>query len=202
MAAIEPKLWHNLLITSPLLKSFLGVMKTSEKQKICPHCEGRVPLEAELCPYCAHELTNLAKPPQGLFQSQSLEESLSSLYKPPYQGKRASQDFTHAKNVENALYKEPSRELSREPSGETPAEAEKERKSSLWPTFMLLLAMNLFVLGLLQLFFATDGVVRLEWDASNWAFYCLAALPLCFFGWKKLRWRFFLILWRKHQKAN
>jgi hypothetical protein len=163
----------------------MRVMKSIEKQKLCPNCEGRIPVEMEICPYCAHELAQQgAKPQNPLFHKQSLEESLASLYKPPYQGKKAAEEMSMEKpkplkGVEASLY------------GSSPREEEEtqaqEKKSSLWPTVLLLLAANLLLLGILQLLFGVDGVVHLEWDTSNWFFYCLASIPLFYFGWKKLQ---------------
>lgn len=158
-------------------------MKPLEKQKMCPNCEGRVPLEAEICPYCAHEIgAQAAKPQSPLFQSQTLEDSLASLYKPPYQSKPVEEApmprTLPPKSLEASLYGHQEEEQ---------AEPQKAKKSSLLPTILLMLASQLFILGFLQLFFATDGIVRLEWDASNWFFYCLLAAPLFYFGWKKLQ---------------
>lgn len=166
-----------------------SLMKSLEKQKMCPNCEGRIPLEVEICPYCAHELTvSAAKLHHPLFQPQTLEDSLASLYKPPYQEKRSipieeppmsKQSTPTQKNVEASLYGAPIPEERME----QPVEA----KSSLMPTLLLLLGSQLLLLGLLLLVFSSNGVLRLEWDASNWFFYCLSALPLLYFGWKKLQ---------------
>lgn len=163
-------------------------MKSAEKQKLCPSCEARIPLEAEVCPFCAHELHSQAHKPQTqIFQTQSLEDSLASLYKPPYQGKRlpANEELPaekqrpmSTKSVEASLYGQAAPEENAQP---------QEKKSSLVPTLLLILASNLFLLGLMQLFFATDGILRLEFDASNWFFYCLLAVPLFYFGWRKLQ---------------
>jgi hypothetical protein len=158
-------------------------MKSIEKQKMCPHCEGRIPFEVEVCPYCSHETSLQASKPQSpLFHSQSLEDSLASLYKPPYQSKTPSsmetEKHSNPLHVEASLYGQP----APQPQNEL-----RETKSSLPPTILLLLASQLFILGLLQFFFAKDGIVHLEWDGSHWFFYCLFALPLFYFGWKKLQ---------------
>ena len=58
-------------------------------------------------------------------------------------------------------------------------------KNSFWPILLLSIGTNLLTLGLLQLFFSDNGFLRLEWDSSYWFVYCLAALPLFFFGFKK-----------------
>src|SRR3989338_6402403 len=69
-------------------------MKTADKQKMCTNCHGRIPIEAESCLYCGQEQTS---PPAEetsahatLFEQKSLQDSLTSLYSPPYSSKRPS----------------------------------------------------------------------------------------------------------------
>lgn len=151
-------------------------MKSIDKQKMCPSCEGRIPVDAEICPYCATELLATNRP-SPLFQSQSLEDSLSALYKPPYSAKRT--EMSGEAKLENSLYKEPAKEAAA-----TPKEA---GQSSLLPTLLLLTGSNLFLIGLMQLFFAKDGLLQLEWDGSYWFLYCLFALPILYFGYRKVQ---------------
>jgi len=180
-------------------------MKSAEREKMCINCEGRIPFDAEICPYCASDqakgrMNNSFQAP--LFQSQSLEESLTSLYKPPYQGKRPQ--FAKALNVpeeevqdpepistysDTPIYKEVTEKFSMDPLiGATVESEEEERpKSSLWPCLLLTAGVNFFILGLMQALFSKKGVFRLEWDANYWFFYCLLAAPLLFFGFKKLK---------------
>nr|NGX47902.1 hypothetical protein [Chlamydiota bacterium] len=66
-------------------------MKSMDQEKMCISCDGRIPFDAEVCPYCASKqsgagMQNSFQAP--IFQNQSLEDSLTSLYTPPYQGKR------------------------------------------------------------------------------------------------------------------
>ncbi len=160
-------------------------MKPVEKQKMCPSCDGRIPIDSEVCPYCTQEFqTQPLKSQSSLFQSQSLEDSLASLYKPPYQSKRPSHDplpiekssSISSKNVEASLYgNQRQEELLQEPKG------------SLLSIILLLSAGHLFVFGILLFVFAQNGVLHLEWNANNWFFYCLGAIPLLYFGWKQLQ---------------
>lgn len=157
-------------------------MNPNEKQKMCPSCDGRIPLDAETCIYCSADLGSMQVKNsfQGtLFEHQSIQDSLTSLYTPPYGGKRN--------------FEEPSSEIP--PSISAPKAApqiqeeasEGEKANTLWPTVMLVTGSNFLVLGLLQLFFAEDGVLKLEWNGSFWFIYCLAALPLLVFGFKKIK---------------
>lgn len=174
-------------------------MKPADKQKMCSNCDGRISHEAIVCPYCGTEQadtssTNAFQAP--LFKNQSLQDSLTSLYTPPYSQKAP------AYAVEEPVKKkaEPFREARTEKksfvtpqpqaaSFNTPETTEESpvSKNSLIPILMLSLGGNLFLLGLLQFFFSSSGLLRLEWDASYWFIYCLLSLPLAYFGIKKLK---------------
>lgn len=176
-----------------------GVMKSVEREKMCISCEGRIPIDAEVCHYCASKqsgagLQNSFQAP--IFQHQSLEDSLTSLYTPPYQGKRPQ--FSINPNTESAPSysydeEEASPYKSVKPERETIFKAsvdEEEKaasKNSLWPTAFLLGGAHFSILGLMQLFFSKNGILRLEWDANYWFFYCLIGIPLLYFGYKKLK---------------
>ena len=63
-------------------------MKPNERQKMCATCDGRIPLDANLCPYCSAEQGTSG---QIYLQHKSIQESLtSSLYPPPYAVKNTS----------------------------------------------------------------------------------------------------------------
>ncbi len=167
-----------------------------EREKLCVQCEGRISLDAQTCPYCAADqsttrMQNSFQAP--IFQSQSLEDSLTSLYTPPYQGKRPQFESQASQELppmyeEPPLYKEVTERPEMNPLlGATVEEETNKPKSSLWPTLFLIAGANLAILGLMQLFFSKDGLLRLEWDANYWFFYCLLAAPLLYFGYKKLK---------------
>nr|NGX48283.1 hypothetical protein [Chlamydiota bacterium] len=128
-----------------------------------------------------------------IFQNQSLEDSLTSLYTPPYQGKRPQ--FTqNAPSEPDLIYEEPPmyKEVTERPEmnpllGATVDEEETASKSSLLPTVLLFAGANFSILGFMQLFFSKNGILRLEWDANYWFFYCLLGLPLLYFGYKKVK---------------
>lgn len=153
-------------------------MKPADRQKVCSNCDGRIPMNAKECIYCGAEQPEQAETP--LFKQQTLQESLSSLYAPPY----AAKNQNYFENQE-----EISRKASPEPMTATAStfeeETEESVKSNFLPLFLIVIGTNLFTIGLLQLFFSTDGLLSLEWDSSYWFFYCLAAVPMCYFGYKK-----------------
>lgn len=159
-------------------------MKTTDKEKMCMSCEGRIPLNADKCSYCGAEQKSSYRTP--IFQNQSLEDSLASLYTPPYQGKRPQ--FTKPTEEPMQIYKEVTEKPQMDPIlGTPPQEEEVPAKSSLWTTVLLFAGANFLFLGLMQLFFSKNGVLRLEWDAHYWFLYCLVAAPCLFFGYKKFK---------------
>jgi hypothetical protein len=164
-------------------------MKTVDKEKMCLSCEGRIPLNAEKCSYCGAEQKNSYRAP--IFQNQSLEDSLTSLYTPPYQGKRPQ--FTKTEEPQPLQSLEPMyKDVTEQPQmesmiGSTVKEEEEQKKSSLWPTALLFAGANFLFLGLLQLLFSKNGVLRLEWNAHYWFLYCILSAPCLFFGYKKFK---------------
>lgn len=71
------------------------------------------------------------------------------------------------------------------PQNSAEEQAVDEGRSSFWPILLLSIGSNLLTIGLLQLLFSDRGFLRLEWDSSYWFVYCLGALPLFYFGFKK-----------------
>lgn len=172
-------------------------MKPVDRQKICSHCDGRIAIETAHCPYCgtaaapAVEMTA----PTPLFDHQSLQDSLTSLYTPPYSNKSApimkqekeknkpkpNQRESHENQLNASLGK------FNYSQGSVSVESEEkvEEKSSFGPLLFLLLGGNLLIIGLLQFFFSESGILRLEWDSKYWFIYCLMAIPAIYVGFKK-----------------
>lgn len=154
-----------------------------EKQKICGNCDGRIPWEAAQCLYCGTDVSKQINVEPvayqtAFFKHQSLEDSLTNLYKPPYGGAPAP-----------AKPKEAVQEKVLDPSLQVESsigEIDETTKNTLWSILSLSTGANLFVLGLLQLFFSHNGILKLEWNAKYWFFYSLLSLPILYFGIKKL----------------
>jgi hypothetical protein len=167
-------------------------MKAVDRQKMCSHCDARIPLEANVCPYCSADLKSHSEDfvQAPLFKNQSLQESLASLYTPPYSVKM---QHTAAPKLETPKRRtEEFKEVAVEKKANAPfagipaQEEEKEpHRGDLWAILLLTLSSNLFVLGLLQFFFSDRGFLRLEWETGYWFIYCLLAAPLFFIGLKK-----------------
>jgi hypothetical protein len=161
-------------------------MKPNDRQKMCPNCNGRVPMDAAECPYCAAEFPESSKNSSiqtPLFKNQSLQESLASLYSPPYTNPKLDKEVP----PRQAVFKEPASPIINNNTGVAAIEEEQkeESKGDFWTIFALIVGGNFLTLGLLQVFFSEQGALRLEWDSSFWYLYCLIALPLFYFGLKK-----------------
>lgn len=163
-------------------------MRPKDRQKMCSHCEGRIAIESMSCPYCG--MVCIGETTQN-HSSMTSQESLSSLYPPPYSNRNSSEmktdkDFgnkfkTPAASTENPFGKMPFQ--SGTPS--LTAEKEKEEKSGFMPVLLVLLGSNLLTLGLIQGMFSEGGFLRLEWSSKYWFLYCLFAIPMIYFGIKK-----------------
>lgn len=179
-------------------------MKSVESEKMCLSCEGRISLSADVCPYCAsHQmpLSNQEKFQAPLFDNQSLEDSLTSLYTPPYQGKRPKFDAPFVEQPLPTNSTDPEEESAFSPYHEvsnhnqlnplegatTPQELNEPKQSSFLTLTCLLAGAQLAVIGFMQLFFSRNGILRLEWNANYWFFYFLMSTPFFYFGYKKIK---------------
>ncbi len=165
-------------------------MKPVDRQKMCTSCDGRVPFEAIACPYCSSDLSKVPEmevPKQDpLSRNQAIQDSLTSLYAPPYKGKK-----TEAPKAPPP--KEP-RIIAPAHHGGTAAlpgtlpreEAEDKVGKTILISILTLSAGSVFfILGLLQIFFSEQGVLRLEWNTKYWFIYMLASLPMLYWGYRK-----------------
>lgn len=173
-------------------------MMDKDRQKMCSSCDGRIPLEALHCPYCATEQSNSAFE-KSYLQQKALQDSLLSFYPPPYSLKKnnnANQSEQNNSTVLLKSIKEPALEKkfistpaakASFPKVEEKTEMEyHEEKNGFWPILLLSVAANLLIVGMLQLLFSDEGYLRLEWNSHYWFFYCLASLPLFFLGYRKV----------------
>lgn len=179
-------------------------MNPKDRQKMCTNCDGRIPYGDDVCPYCAAEQKSNVSPVNQVkdLHHQSLQDSLTSLYSPPYGGKSTGlmNPSIEKKELPNInkfeSLKEPMAEnrfnnsssalgIPTIPTQTSEEQHSGEDKSSFWPILLLSIGANLLTLGLIQLFFSDNGFLRLEWNSSYWFAYCLAALPLFFFGFRK-----------------
>lgn len=178
-------------------------MKPTDRQKMCVNCDGRVPFEAIACPYCSADLAQApeVEPQKDVgAKHQAIQDSLTALYTPPYQQKAMKNSLPESKGKKTepskisssselrhqaSSSKEPqNKESSAQAIARDPAQ-EKTAKSVLLSILTLSIGSLLFVLGILQVFFSEEGVLRLEWNANGWFIYCLAGLPLLYYGYRQ-----------------
>jgi hypothetical protein len=144
-------------------------MKSADRQKMCSNCDGRIPFDATQCPYCFAAVQTESSS-GGTFKNQSIQESLTSLYSPPYKSGSPfdSEEKKAAPRAEEAVLNAKSEEFS--------------ETQGFWPILLLTLGANLFTLGVLQFFFAENGVVKLEISGGYWFLFLLLSVPLFYFG--------------------
>jgi len=193
-------------------------MKQVDRTKVCWNCEADVSHQATYCPFCGTDLLTSSVEPSKTpapsqdkkFVDQTLQESLASLYKPPYsvrnrQGlgvpdEREETPFKEAEPAkENPLfqsYEQMDIEDHVPPPTPTPApaqhmeiveEEEVTRRGNILPLLFLMIGAHLCMLGILLLFCAKDGVVTLQWSSRFWFLYCLISAPLLYFGGRMLK---------------
>ncbi|NRA89863.1 MAG: zinc-ribbon domain-containing protein [Simkaniaceae bacterium] len=197
-------------------------MKQIDRTKVCWNCEADVSNQATYCPFCGTDLLTSSSstankqtpPPQDTkFAQQSLQESLASLYKPPYsvrnrQGLGVPDEREESalseveKQDENPLFQSyeqmelEEQEFAPPPAAPTASpmvdEAVQEdeiftRRGSILPLLFMMIGAHLFMLGALLLFCSKDGVVTLQWSSKFWFIYCLIGFPILFFGAKMLK---------------
>ncbi len=187
-------------------------MKQVDRTKACWNCEADVNLEATYCPFCGTDLltssieTSRHTPKKdSKFDDQTLQESLASLYKPPYsvrnrQGfgvpdEREESPYIEAEpHKENSLfqsYDKPDVEsIPMIPSdGIQPLEDGDEvtKRGNILPLLFLMIGTHLFILGALLLFCSKGGFVTLEWSSRFWFLYCLISFPPLYFGGRLLK---------------
>ena len=155
--------------------------KHNERFKLCPNCDGRVLIEATICPYCASALEKkiLSKEePISLkddIRSLSPSETLASLYPPPYRPK--------VQSSENFEPIEPQAEVK----AIDPLEEENEGEvvdNTFLHTMLFSVGINLVLIGLFLFLFAHNKQVILAFNARFWIFYLLIGGPLIYFGYR------------------
>ncbi len=180
-------------------------MQTKDKVKMCPYCEGSIPLNALECKYCGSSLLKKA----GTISPYQTEDSLASLYEPPYAPTRKATNFAipdpeipatllrdpmQSEEEEEAHFnalpqKKPTTRRSptqkRHPP-QTTEESEEEESAQIGSLLLLSLGGHLFTLAWLLFFFSDHGRLVLEFKSRYWFIYLLISLPLLYKGWKKL----------------
>jgi hypothetical protein len=101
----------------------------------------------------------------------TLQEQLSSYYKPPYTKPQEEMAPSHGDH-----------QLKSQVQQHT--EQKEVQPVSTWPIFCLLLGGQLFVMVCLIIAFSTDGVLRCVWTSKMGWFMAALSFPLLFIGYK------------------
>jgi len=162
-------------------------MQQNQRTKICPNCEGNIALHESICPYCGssvfeeNQIFSKKLPENDSCKSLSYEETLASLYPPPYKPKAIEPAFEQKQEKQ---IQEPFENRIDENSEEETTI--KEPQSALLPTVLFWAGINIFVFSFILLIFSKDGFLHLSWNASYWYLYALLAIPLLYYGYKGL----------------
>jgi len=169
-------------------------MSSTERKKMCSNCDGMIPIDAIMCPYCNAALWENHSEPTSLHTPSYKQQSnnhFSSLYSPPYSSKEPANHEESPSMKKTESFKNAHRINTAVSGLEDTQNVEKEenqagQKNIFWAILFLSLAVNLIMIGLLQLFFSDRGLLRLEWQSHYWFVYCLISLPLFYLGIKKV----------------
>jgi len=160
-----------------------------EQTKMCPSCDGSISMDAIFCPYCGSNVfeknENLPDHKnQDNVTSLSYEETLSSLYPPPYKPKAIQTVSSKYYEEENDAQTD---EDDNQEKQEKDTSLEHNEKNALIPTVLFWVGINILVFSILLLVFSQNGVLYLKWNAKFWFLYSLISIPLLYFGFKGLK---------------
>ncbi|HEU64134.1 MAG: hypothetical protein KR126chlam4_00037 [Candidatus Anoxychlamydiales bacterium] len=160
-----------------------------ELTKMCPSCDGSISMDAIFCPYCGSNVFEKNedlpdKKTEDDVKSLSYEETLSSLYPPPYKPKAIQTATSKYYEEENDVEKD---EDENQEKLEKKNISEKNEKNALIPTALFWLGINILVFSVLLLVFSQNGVLYLKWNAKFWFLYSIISIPLVYFGFKGLK---------------
>jgi hypothetical protein len=156
------------------------VMEKKDRHKLCPQCEGNIPMMAMHCPFCGFAQADPSYQNKREFKEVS-QSSLSSLYNPPYLAQSIGESRKEREEVQET-------EEQRETPNQEIEEIEKNlAKKELIIIILLAIGGQFMMLGLILFFFSVDGVVTLQWKSKYWYFYCLFSIPFLLLGLKSLK---------------
>ncbi|MCH9621852.1 MAG: hypothetical protein S4CHLAM20_12800 [Chlamydiia bacterium] len=147
-------------------------MNSTEKMRMCPYCEGTVPLETPTCRFCGSSFETTEEPLKGAFREED-----NSQYIPPYTPVNDSYK-------ESVYYPENDETVHQDHEEDIDEEAEKGHLSALT---LLSCGGMLLTLSLMLFFFSEHGRLVLEWKSRYWSLYMILGLPMLYYGFKKLK---------------
>lgn len=157
------------------------VMEKKDRHKLCPQCEGNIPMMAVHCPFCGFGQIDPSYQNKRGFE-QATPSSLSSLYNPPY----LAQSIGESRKEQDEEGEEIREQLDT-PNQEIEEIEKNLAKKELIIILLLSVGGQFMMLGLILFFFSVDGVVTLQWKSKFWYFYCLFSIPFILLGLKSLK---------------
>lgn len=153
-------------------------MGNKEKMRMCPYCEGTVPLDSSSCRFCGSSFEEGSSRHKGIVP----DEREETFYHPPYapvnkEAQAESIYFPENDEMHASSYSHKEEE----------EEEEDEEKGHILALALLSSGAMLFTLSLLLLFFSEHGRLVLEWKSRYWSLYMILGAPLLYYGFQKLR---------------
>ena len=122
-------------------------MDSTERMRMCPYCEGTVPLDSPTCRFCGSSFDSPQESLKGAFR----EEAQTPHYTPPYNPGQESYQ-------ESVFYPENEEVVS------SHEEENEEERGHLSALALLSCGGMLMTLSFLLYFFSEHGRVVLEWE--------------------------------------
>lgn len=151
-------------------------MEDKKRMKLCPNCNGQVDVDFEICPYCGEEFGAVkgALPEEtkksDAIQTLSPEETIGSLYPPPYQPK-SYQSAMKEDTVKEEVIQKPK---------------ESEKRDFFVPILFFSMGLSFALMSFFLLLFSKNGEFLMKLDSRLWIAYAIVAAPFIFFGYRKL----------------
>lgn len=137
-------------------------MSEEQRSKICPFCEGRIPIQSMNCNYCGSGLDNIVhlhRDQNDLFS----EDGFDSVLTPPYLDENTNDEQQEQLPSDGVVKKQ-------------------SESKGLVSLFLLCFSVQLTVIALMLLFFSEDGALVFEFNAAYWPVYLFISLPLLYWG--------------------
>jgi len=149
-------------------------MKTNQKVRLCPYCEGSVDIESTHCRFCGASFEEPVLKIRGGFE----ETPHSSQYKPPY--------IPPTELLQESVFFPENKETIKKGFAQE-EDKEEEEKGHIIALTLLSSGGMLLTLSLLLFFFGEHGRVVLEWKSRYWSLYMILGAPMLYYGSKKLK---------------
>lgn len=145
----------------------------SKSLKLCIFCHAQVAMELKVCPFCRASFDKMysgEEKSEPIVKKKILSpnESITSLYPPPYQPKMEKIEEEIESKQEEVIVKKSS----------------SNKLSLYWPILLFSIGMQLLVLGFFLLLFSKEGSLFLRWNSHFWYLYIILSLPMLGMGYK------------------